>query len=217
MITRLNRRLVTLHAVSDSLFGMLAFGLAYVIRFELPLFAAPKGQPPFAQYLILLPFIGLLVPLAFNLQGAYRLPRDPDAGGRLLLGAGRQRHGGGGRPARHAVRPGIHRRPAGAERGRLRGVAARLDAVSRAEHQPDLRLARGRAHRDEAPLRGGRRAQAGVDRRYRQPGPACGGQAAPTPGIRLSGRRLRGRFRGRRYGGTPRAAVARTGMRMPAN
>lgn len=75
MITRLSRRLVTLHAVSDSLLCMLAFALAYVIRFELPLFAAPKGQPPFAQYLILIPFIGLLVPLAFNLQGAYRLPR----------------------------------------------------------------------------------------------------------------------------------------------
>lgn len=75
MITRLSRRLVTLHAVTDSLLGMLAFALAYLVRFELPLFDAPKGQPPFAQYLVLLPFIGILVPLAFNLQGAYRLPR----------------------------------------------------------------------------------------------------------------------------------------------
>ena len=75
MTTRLNRRLVTLHALSDSVLGMTAFSLAYFIRFELPLFEAPKGQPPFGQYLILVPFIGLLVPLAFNLQGAYRLPR----------------------------------------------------------------------------------------------------------------------------------------------
>ncbi len=75
MITRLSRRLVTLHAVTDSLLCMLAFALAYFVRFELPLFEAPKGQPPFAQYLVLIPFIGILVPLAFNLQGAYRLPR----------------------------------------------------------------------------------------------------------------------------------------------
>ena len=34
-----------------------------------------KGHPPFSQYLSLLPFIGLLVPAAFHLQGLYRLRR----------------------------------------------------------------------------------------------------------------------------------------------
>jgi len=68
--------LVGLHVVSDSVLGMVAFGLAYAIRFETSLISAPKGQPPFAQYLVLIPFIGLLVPLAFNLQGAYRLRRN---------------------------------------------------------------------------------------------------------------------------------------------
>ena len=73
MTVRPPRRLAAFHAVSDALLGMAAFGLAYAIRFEAGLIAAPKGQPPFGQYLVLLPFIGLLVPLAFHLQGAYRL------------------------------------------------------------------------------------------------------------------------------------------------
>ena len=75
MTARLTRRLAACHAVSDALLGMAAFGLAYAVRFEAGLIAAPKGQPPFGQYLVLIPFIGLLVPLAFHLQGAYRLRR----------------------------------------------------------------------------------------------------------------------------------------------
>ena len=74
-MTRLTRFLVVFHAISDAVLGMAAFGLAYAIRFETGLIAAPKGQPPFGQYLVLAPFIGILVPLAFNLQGAYRLSR----------------------------------------------------------------------------------------------------------------------------------------------
>ena len=74
-MTRLTRFLVVFHVISDAVLGMAAFGLAYAVRFETGLIAAPKGQPPFGQYLVLLPFIGILVPLAFNLQGAYRLRR----------------------------------------------------------------------------------------------------------------------------------------------
>ena len=76
MIERLTRRLAVFHSVSDALLGMAAFGLAYAIRFETGLVAAPKGQPPFEQYLVLIPFIGVLVPLAFSLPGAYRLRRS---------------------------------------------------------------------------------------------------------------------------------------------
>ena len=75
MVTRQTRLLVAFHVVSDGLLGVAAFALAYAIRFE-TFFPAPKGQPPFAQYLVLFPFIALLVPLAFNLQGAYRLRRN---------------------------------------------------------------------------------------------------------------------------------------------
>ncbi len=76
MVTRHTRSLVAGHVIADCLIGMSAFALGYAIRFETGLIAAPKGQPPFDQYLVMLPFIGALVPLAFNLQGAYRLRRN---------------------------------------------------------------------------------------------------------------------------------------------
>ena len=34
MVARFNRMLVVLHVVSDSVLGMVAFGLAYAIRFQ---------------------------------------------------------------------------------------------------------------------------------------------------------------------------------------
>ena len=76
MVTRQTRLLVVCHVILDCLLGMSAFALAYVVRFEAGLLDAPKGQPPFAQYLVVMPFLGLLVPLAFNLQGAYRVRRS---------------------------------------------------------------------------------------------------------------------------------------------
>ena len=74
MMRRYNRLLVAFFVISDSLLGMAAFLVAYLLRFEsgLPVF---KGYPPFANYLRLAPFIGLLVPLAFQMQGLYRLRR----------------------------------------------------------------------------------------------------------------------------------------------
>ncbi len=60
----------------DTVLAVTAFALAYVVRFETGLIEAPKGQPPFAQYLALMPFVGLLAPAVFNLVGAYRLRRD---------------------------------------------------------------------------------------------------------------------------------------------
>ena len=75
-MNRQKRLLVVYHVVFDGLLGMLAFALAYAVRFESGLIAAPKGQPPFDQYVALLPLVGLLVPFVFNLQGAYRLRRN---------------------------------------------------------------------------------------------------------------------------------------------
>ena len=75
MVKRWNRLLVAFFVLTDSLFGMIAFVLAYVLRFDAGLIEAPKGYPPFAQYINVLPLIGLLVPLAFQVQGIYRLRR----------------------------------------------------------------------------------------------------------------------------------------------
>jgi Undecaprenyl-phosphate glucose phosphotransferase len=75
MLKRHNRLLVAFHVATDAVLGMLAFLVAYFIRFESGLFASPKGQPPLQQYIDVLPFIAIVVPLAFHIQGLYRLRR----------------------------------------------------------------------------------------------------------------------------------------------
>ena len=75
MVRRFNRLLVALHIANDAIIGVIAFLLAYAIRFDLGLFPVPKGQPPLAQYLDVLPFVAVTVPLGFHLQGLYRLRR----------------------------------------------------------------------------------------------------------------------------------------------
>jgi Undecaprenyl-phosphate glucose phosphotransferase len=75
VLNRHNRLLVTFHVLSDALLGMAAFILTYALRFRTGLIPAPKGVPPLQQYVNVLPFISLLVPLGFHLQGLYRLRR----------------------------------------------------------------------------------------------------------------------------------------------
>jgi Undecaprenyl-phosphate glucose phosphotransferase len=75
VVKRWNRLLVAFFVISDSLFGMIAFVLAYVLRFDTGFIEAPKGYPPFSQYMNVVPLIGVLVPLAFQVQGIYRLRR----------------------------------------------------------------------------------------------------------------------------------------------
>jgi len=77
MMRRYNRLLVAFFVVSDALLGMAAFLVAYLLRFEVlaTLLPVHKGFPPFAQYLRIAPFIGLLAPIAFQVQGLYRLRR----------------------------------------------------------------------------------------------------------------------------------------------
>jgi Undecaprenyl-phosphate glucose phosphotransferase len=54
---------------------MAAFIVTYVVRFESGFIPTPKGQPPLDQYLDVLPIIAIVVPVAFHLQGLYRLRR----------------------------------------------------------------------------------------------------------------------------------------------
>jgi Undecaprenyl-phosphate glucose phosphotransferase len=78
MMRRYNRLLVAFYILSDALLGMAAFAIAYLLRFEsgiADIIPVTKGQPPFWQYVNLLPLIGLLVPIAFHVQGLYRLRR----------------------------------------------------------------------------------------------------------------------------------------------
>ncbi|HBO89204.1 MAG TPA: hypothetical protein DD460_00540, partial [Acidobacteria bacterium] len=65
-----------LYVLADSILGMLAFIVAYLFRFELGILPITRGYPPFEQYLAVLPIIGLLVPLAFQINGLYRANRS---------------------------------------------------------------------------------------------------------------------------------------------
>jgi len=78
MLRRYNRLLVACYVAADTLSAAAAFLLAYLIRFDtwfVDLIPITKSQPPFSQYLTSLPVIALLVPLAFQIQGLYRLRR----------------------------------------------------------------------------------------------------------------------------------------------
>jgi Undecaprenyl-phosphate glucose phosphotransferase len=72
---RHNRLLVAFHVISDSLLGICAFIVAYALRFHTGFIPITKGLPPLTQYLNVVPFVALLVPLGFHLQGLYRLRR----------------------------------------------------------------------------------------------------------------------------------------------
>src|SRR6185369_4232534 len=75
MLRRHNRLLVTLYVLSDAAIAVSAFIITYALRFQTGLIPIPKGIPPLRQYINILPFIAVLVPLGFHLQGLYRLRR----------------------------------------------------------------------------------------------------------------------------------------------
>jgi Undecaprenyl-phosphate glucose phosphotransferase len=75
MMRRYNRLLVAFYIVTDALLAMVALLAAYWLRFHSGLIPVTKGYPEFRQYAQMLPFIAALVPIAFNIQGLYRLRR----------------------------------------------------------------------------------------------------------------------------------------------
>jgi Undecaprenyl-phosphate glucose phosphotransferase len=75
MLRRYGRLLVAFYVISDALLGIIAFGLAYLSRFSSGLIPVTRGYPPFMQYVAVMPFVAVLVPLAYQFQGLYRLRR----------------------------------------------------------------------------------------------------------------------------------------------
>ena len=73
MVKRYTRLLVGFYVITDAIAAAVAFLVAYWLRFTL--LPVPKGMPPLEQYVNLLPFVVILTPLAFQIQGAYRLRR----------------------------------------------------------------------------------------------------------------------------------------------
>jgi Undecaprenyl-phosphate glucose phosphotransferase len=76
MVKRYKRTLAAFHIVSDALLGGSAFLGAYLLRFHTHLIPVTKGIPPLEQYLYVLPFIAVLVPVAYYFQGLYSLRRN---------------------------------------------------------------------------------------------------------------------------------------------
>ena len=76
MVTRYKRSLAAYYVVSDAVLGVAAFLGAYLLRFKLELIPVTKGVPPIEQYLLVVPFVGLLVPVAYYFQGLYSLRRN---------------------------------------------------------------------------------------------------------------------------------------------
>jgi Undecaprenyl-phosphate glucose phosphotransferase len=75
VLRRHNRLLVAIYVVADFVAATLAFILAYVVRFNSGLLPLTQSPPPFTRYLAIAPFLALLIILAFQLQGLYRLRR----------------------------------------------------------------------------------------------------------------------------------------------
>ena len=75
MVKRYTQWLIPLHVVSDALLAVTAFVFAYLLRFDAGIIPVTKGLPPFRQYVNIVPFIALLVPFAYYLQGLYRIRR----------------------------------------------------------------------------------------------------------------------------------------------
>jgi Undecaprenyl-phosphate glucose phosphotransferase len=76
VVKRYNRLLAAFFIITDMLLATWAFVLAYATRFESGLIPVTKGYPPIEQYLRVVPFVAILTPLAFHLQGVYRLRRS---------------------------------------------------------------------------------------------------------------------------------------------
>ena len=76
MVKRYKRTLATIYILSDASLGASAFALAYWLRFKAGIIPVTKGLPPFEQYAAVLPFIAVLVPVAFYFQGLYSLRRN---------------------------------------------------------------------------------------------------------------------------------------------
>src|SRR5688500_11303164 len=75
MVKRFSRLFVLVHVISAVITSAAAFLLADVIRCRIGLIEAPKGRPHPEQYLAVLPFVALMVPVAFHMQRLYRLRR----------------------------------------------------------------------------------------------------------------------------------------------
>ncbi|HEX9986112.1 MAG TPA: undecaprenyl-phosphate glucose phosphotransferase [Thermoanaerobaculia bacterium] len=73
MIEKKHKALASVYLVNDALASNLAMLAAWMLRFELAVIPVTKGPQDVATYVKLLPIVTLVFPLAFAVQGLYRI------------------------------------------------------------------------------------------------------------------------------------------------
>ena len=73
MIEKKHRALASIYLINDAVASNLAMLCAFFLRFTLQVIPVTKGQQDFATYVKLLPIVTIVFPLAFAVQGLYRI------------------------------------------------------------------------------------------------------------------------------------------------
>jgi exopolysaccharide biosynthesis polyprenyl glycosylphosphotransferase len=73
MIEKKHRALASVYLVNDAVASNLAMLFAWFLRFQFEVIPVTKGQQDLGAYATLLPFVTVLFPLAFAVQGLYRI------------------------------------------------------------------------------------------------------------------------------------------------
>ena len=73
MIEKKHRALASLLLINDAVASNLAMICAWFLRFSFKIIPVTKGQQDFSTYLQLLPIVTIVFPLAFAVQGLYRI------------------------------------------------------------------------------------------------------------------------------------------------
>ncbi|HEV8433423.1 MAG TPA: hypothetical protein VGR95_08420, partial [Thermoanaerobaculia bacterium] len=73
MIEQKHRALASVYLINDAVASTLAIFLAWVLRFRFQIIPVTKGQQDLTAYLELMPLIAIVFPLAFAVQGLYRM------------------------------------------------------------------------------------------------------------------------------------------------
>jgi lipopolysaccharide/colanic/teichoic acid biosynthesis glycosyltransferase len=73
VIEKKHRALASIYLINDAVASNLAMLAAWFLRFSLEVIPVTKGQQDFATYAMLLPIVTVVFPLAFAVQGLYRI------------------------------------------------------------------------------------------------------------------------------------------------
>lgn len=73
MIEKKHRALASIYLINDAVASNLAMLCAFFLRFQLQIIPLTKGQQDVAMYVMLLPIVTIVFPLAFAVQGLYRI------------------------------------------------------------------------------------------------------------------------------------------------